>query len=101
MVPAALGLRRPSLTPRIGGMVLIWSSGWGPRRRRHGPGYGRRYGPRFGYGPRYGYGAGFGPAPRRGHDRDGTRLRDLLFLKTGRRLGNAIRRGLAGLDSLS
>jgi putative membrane protein insertion efficiency factor len=66
-------------------MVFIWSSGWGPRRRRHGfgrghggPGYGRRYGPRpgYGYGPGYGY--------RRGHGGGGgSCLRDLLFLNAG------------------
>jgi putative membrane protein insertion efficiency factor len=91
MVPAALGLRCPPPTPRIGRMVFIWSSGWGPRRRRHGPGYGRRYGPRYGYGPGYGYG------PRRGHDRDGSCLRDLLFLNTGCCLANAIGCGIDGL----
>ncbi len=76
-------------------MVFIWSSGWGPRRRRHGPGYGRRYGPRYGYGPGYGYG------PRRGHDRDGSCLRDLLFLNTGCCLANAIGCGIDGLFLVS
>src|SRR3712207_1629250 len=99
MVPVPPALRRSALARRIGGMVFIWSSGWGPRRRRHGPGYGRRYGPRFGYGPRYGhgYGYGYGHGPRRGHDRDGTCLRDLLFLNTGCCLANAIGCGVDGL----
>jgi uncharacterized protein len=53
-------------------MVFIWSSGWGPRRRRrHGPGYGRSYGP--------GYGR-----------RNGNCLRDLLLLNTGCCLANFI-----------
>jgi uncharacterized protein len=53
-------------------MVFIWSSGWGPRRRRrHGPGYGRSYGP--------GYGR-----------RNDTCLRDLLLLNTGCCLANFI-----------
>ena len=70
-------------------MVFIWSSGWGPRRRRPGrgyggyggPGYGRGYGPPrgYGYGPGYGYGR-----------RNDTCLRDLLFLNTGCCLANAI-----------
>ncbi len=66
-------------------MVFIWSSGWGPRRRRprrgyggYGPGWGRGYGP--GYGPGYGYGH------RRGND---SCLRDLLLLNTGCCLANA------------
>ena len=75
-------------------MVFIWSSGWGPRRRRHGPGYGRRYGPGrgYGYGPGYGYGR-----RHRGYDRDGSCLRDLLFLNTGCCLANAIGCGVDGL----
>jgi putative membrane protein insertion efficiency factor len=82
-------------------MVFIWSSGWGPRRRRRGPGYGRRYGPGYGYGrrygPGYGYGRGYGYGPRRGYDRDGSCLRDLLFLNTGCCLANAIGCGIDGL----
>ncbi|SNS59140.1 hypothetical protein SAMN04488107_3085 [Geodermatophilus saharensis] len=73
-------------------MVFIWSSGWGPRRRRRG------YGPRPGWGPGYGY--GYGPPPgryRRGYDRDGGCLRDLLFLNTGCCLANAIGCGVDGL----
>jgi putative membrane protein insertion efficiency factor len=95
MVPAPLVLRRPPLTRRIEAMVFIWSSGWGPRRRRHGPGYGRRYGPAYGYGPGYGY--GHGPRRRGGHDGDGSCLRDLLFLNTGCCLANAIGCGVDGL----
>jgi hypothetical protein len=70
-------------------VVFIWSSGWGPRRRRPrrgyggygGPGYGRGYGPPpgYGYGPGHGYGR-----------RNDTCLRDLLFLNTGCCLANAI-----------
>jgi putative membrane protein insertion efficiency factor len=76
-------------------MVFIWSSGWGPRRRRprrgyggYGPGYGRGYG---GYGP-----AGYGPAGYgRGHGRrNDSCLRDLLFLNTGCCLANAVGCGL-------
>jgi uncharacterized protein len=53
-------------------MVFIWSSGWGPRRRRrHGPGYGRSYGPVYGR-------------------RNGNCLRDLLLLNTGCCLANFI-----------
>ncbi len=58
-------------------MVFIWSSGWGPRRRRPRRGYG--YGPPRGYGPGYGYGR-----------RNDSCLRDLLFLNTGCCLANAI-----------
>jgi putative membrane protein insertion efficiency factor len=56
-------------------MVFIWSSGWGPRRRR---GYGRGYGPPPGYGPGYGrgYGRGYGGG-------GGSCLRDLMFLNLG------------------
>ena len=70
-------------------MVIIWGSGWGPRRRRHrGHGYGR------GYGPGYGYGRGYGRRYRR---HDDSCLRDLLFLNTGCCLANAIG---CGVDSL-
>ena len=69
-------------------MVFIWSSGWAPRRRRHGPGYGRAYA----YRPAYRYGR-----RHRGHDRDGSCLRDLLFLNTGCCLANAIGCGVDGL----
>ncbi|TFV65671.1 UNVERIFIED_ORG: membrane protein insertion efficiency factor YidD [Bacillus sp. AZ43] len=67
-------------------MVFIWSSGWGPRRRRPRRGYG--YGPPagYGYGPGYGY--------RRRND---SCLRDLLFLNTGCCLANAIG---CGMDSM-
>jgi hypothetical protein len=67
-------------------MVFIWSSGWGPRRRRprRGPGgFGRR--PGFGYGPPPGY--GYGRGYRR---RDDGCLRDLLLLNTGCCLANAV-----------
>jgi len=76
-------------------MVFIWSSGWGPRRRRRGP----RYGPAYGYGRRYGpaFGHGYGYGPRRRSDRDGSCLRDLLFLNTGCCLANAIGCGVEGL----
>jgi uncharacterized protein len=77
-------------------MVFIWSSGWGPRRRRPrrgyggygGPGYGRGYGPPpgYGYGPGHGYGR-----------RNDTCLRDLLFLNTGCCLANAIGCSVDGL----
>jgi uncharacterized protein len=69
-------------------MVFIWSSGWGPRRRRprgYG-GYGRR--PGYGYGPPPGYGYG---------RRNDSCLRDLLFLNTGCCLANALG---CGMDSL-
>jgi putative membrane protein insertion efficiency factor len=58
-------------------MVFIWSSGWGPRRRRphRGYGYGRR-----------GFGRGYG----HGYRRDDSCLRDLLVLNTGCCLANAI-----------
>jgi uncharacterized protein len=66
-------------------MVFIWSSNWGPRRRRprrgHGGygGYGRGYGPRYrGYPPHY------------GRRRDDSCLRDLLLLNTGCCLANAL-----------
>jgi putative membrane protein insertion efficiency factor len=62
-------------------MVFVWSSGWSPRRRRRGPGYGRGYGPPPGYG--YGgYGRDYGY--RRGYGGGGgSCLRDLLFLNAG------------------
>jgi putative membrane protein insertion efficiency factor len=61
-------------------VVIIWGSGWGPRRRRHrGYGWGRQ--------PRYGYGRGYGPGYGR---RDDSCLRDLLLLNTGCCLANAI-----------
>ena len=60
-------------------MVFIWSSGWGPRRRRSR--YGRPY---ASYGPRY----------RRGND---SCLRDLLFINTGCCLANALG---CGMDSM-
>ena len=74
-------------------MVFIWSSGWGPRRRRsrggYGPGYGRRYGPAFGRGhgrpPGYRYGG-----------RNDSCLRDLLFLNTGCCLAQSLG---CGMDS--
>ena len=58
-------------------MVFIWSSGWGPRRRRpqRGYGYGRR-----GFGRGHGY----------GYRRDDSCVRDLLVLNTGCCLANAI-----------
>ncbi|TFV86131.1 membrane protein insertion efficiency factor YidD [Blastococcus sp. CT_GayMR16] len=59
-------------------MVFIWSSGWGPRRRRSRRGYG---GPGYGYGP--GYGRGYG----RPND---SCLRDLFLLNTGCCLANFI-----------
>jgi putative membrane protein insertion efficiency factor len=68
-------------------MVFIWSSGWGPRRRRPRPGYGH-YG--RGYGAPRGYRRGY----RRGND---SCLRDLLFLNTGCCLANALG---CGMDSL-
>jgi putative membrane protein insertion efficiency factor len=65
-------------------MVFIWTSGWGPRRRRPRRGYG--YGPAPGYGRGYGYGR-----------RNDSCLRDLLFLNTGCCLANALG---CGMDSL-
>ncbi|SDD05776.1 hypothetical protein SAMN05660690_3253 [Geodermatophilus telluris] len=73
-------------------MVFIWSSGWGPRRRRRGG-----YGPPPGWGYRGGYGPPRGYGHRRGYDRDGSCLRDLLFLNTGCCLANAIGCGVDGL----
>jgi len=67
-------------------MVFIWSSGWGPRRRR---GHRRHGGP--GYGP--GYGRRYRPPSRYGHSvgrRDDGCLRDLLLLNTGCCLANFI-----------
>ena len=58
-------------------MVFIWSSNWGPRRRRSHRGYGHGYG-RRGFGRSHGY------------RRDDSCLRDLLFLNTGCCLANAI-----------
>jgi putative membrane protein insertion efficiency factor len=71
-------------------MVFIWSSGWGPRRRRRRRGPGHRHGG-YGHG-----GYGYGPR-RRGYDRDGSCLRDLLFLNTGCCLANAIGCSVDGL----
>ncbi|MBN1097327.1 membrane protein insertion efficiency factor YidD [Blastococcus sp. TML/C7B] len=73
-------------------MVFIWSSGWGPRRRRPRRGYGPAgYGRGYGYGPPpgYGYGQGYGYGPGYGRRNDSC-LRDLLFLNTGCCLANAI-----------
>jgi putative membrane protein insertion efficiency factor len=79
-------------------MVFIWSSGWGPRRRRPRRGYGRGYGPPRGYGRGYGsppgYGQGYGRSYGRRND---SCLRDLLFLNTGCCLANAVG---CGMDSL-
>ena len=71
-------------------MVFIWSSNWGPRRRRSWRGHGPGYGP--GYGRRYG---GYGPPPGYGYGRrNDSCLRDLLFLNTGCCLANAVGCGL-------
>ena len=59
--------------------MFIWSSGWGPRRRRPHRGYGTA---------RRGYGGGYGTG--HGYRRDDSCLRDLLFLNTGCCLANAI-----------
>jgi uncharacterized protein len=70
-------------------MVFIWSSGWGPRRRR----------PRREYGG-YGRGYGYRPPPRYGYGygrRNDSCLRDLLFLNTGCCLANAVG---CGMDSM-
>jgi uncharacterized protein len=87
----------PAARPDHGAMVFIWSSGWHPRRRRHGA----RHGPAYGYGRRYGpaYGPAYGRGyrPRRRADRDGSCLRDLLFLNTGCCLANAVGCGVDGL----
>ncbi|SNR88094.1 membrane protein insertion efficiency factor YidD [Blastococcus mobilis] len=69
-------------------MVFIWSSGWGPRRRRP-----RR---RYGYGPPPGYGYG-APAGYGYGRRNDSCLRDLLFLNTGCCLANAVG---CGMDSM-
>jgi putative membrane protein insertion efficiency factor len=75
-------------------MVFIWSSGWGPGRRRprrgHG-GWGRGYGPGYGHGGyrHGGYRPGYGY--RRGND---SCLRDLLLLNTGCCLANALGCGM-------
>jgi uncharacterized protein len=68
-------------------MVFIWSSGWGPRRRRPRRGYGG-YGRGYGYRPPPGYGYG---------RRNDSCLRDLLFLNTGCCLANAVG---CGMDSM-
>jgi putative membrane protein insertion efficiency factor len=69
-------------------MVFIWSSNWGPRRRRPRRGYGG-YG---GYGRGYGHGYGrYGPHYGRRND---SCLRDLLFLNTGCCLANMIGCGM-------
>jgi uncharacterized protein len=82
-------------------MVFIWSSGWGRRRRGRrglGPGYGPGYGAGFGgYGPPPPGYRGYGRRYRGGYDRDGSCLRDLLFLNTGCCLANAIGCGVDGL----
>jgi putative membrane protein insertion efficiency factor len=71
----------PVILPRYWqDMVFIWSSNWGPRRRRPRRGYGG-YGRGYGYGPPPGYGYG---------RRNDSCLRDLLFLNTGCCLANAI-----------
>lgn len=73
-------------------MVFIWSSGWGPRRRRRGPRYGGGY--RGHYAGHYGRGyGGYGP-PRGYGRRNDSCLRDLLFLNTGCCLANAVGCGL-------
>lgn len=78
-------------------MVFIWSSGWGPRRRRRGPRYGGGYRGHYaghygrGYGPP-GYGPGYGYGRRR--RRNDSCLRDLLFLNTGCCLANAVGCGM-------
>ena len=73
-------------------MVFIWSSGWGPRRRRphrsHGGGYGPGWGRGRGYG---GYGRDYG------YRRNDSCLRDLLLLNTGCCLANALG---CGVDSM-
>ncbi|MGY1720685.1 MULTISPECIES: membrane protein insertion efficiency factor YidD [unclassified Blastococcus] len=70
-------------------MVFIWSSGWGPRRRRprYGGGYRGHYAGHYrrGYGPPPGYGYG---------RRNDSCLRDLLFLNTGCCLANAVGCGM-------
>ncbi len=63
-------------------MVFIWSSNWGPRRRRPHRGYG--------YGPPRGWGYGHRGHGRQHYRRDDSCLRDLLFLNTGCCLANAI-----------
>jgi uncharacterized protein len=67
-------------------MVFVWSSNWGPRRRRP-----RRYRGRRPYS-----GAGYGRY-RGGYERNDSCLRDLLFLNTGCCLANAIGCGVDGL----
>jgi putative membrane protein insertion efficiency factor len=68
-------------------MVFIWSSNWGPRRRRPRRGYGGYGGYGRGYGPRYGHGPHYGR-------RNDSCLRDLLFLNTGCCLANMIGCGM-------
>ena len=69
-------------------MVFIWSSNWGPRRRRP-----RGYG---GYGPGWGrgYGGGYGGYGQRRND---SCLRDLLLLNTGCCLANALGCGIESM----
>ena len=68
-------------------MVFIWSSGWGPRRRRPHRGYGG-YGRGYrGYGPPPGYGHGYGR-------RNDSCRRDVLLLNTGCCLANAVGCGM-------
>ncbi len=78
-------------------MVFIWSSGWGPRRRRPRRGYGG-YGPGWGRGHHPGYGPGYGGFGR-GHDyrRNDSCLRDLLLLNTGCCLANALGCGVESM----
>ena len=72
-------------------MVFIWSSGWGPRRRRPQRGYGG-YGRGYrGYGPPRGYGHGYGHGYGRRND---SCLRDVLLLNTGCCLANAVGCGM-------
>ncbi|WP_242611006.1 membrane protein insertion efficiency factor YidD [Blastococcus saxobsidens] len=71
-------------------MVFIWSSGWGPRRRRSRRGYGGYRGHYAGH-----YGRGYGPPRGYGHGRrEDSCFRDLLFLNTGCCLANAIGCGM-------
>ena len=74
-------------------MVFIWSSGWGPRRRRPHRGHGG-YGPGWGPGRGRGYG-GYGRDY--GYRRNDSCLRDLLLLNTGCCLANALG---CGVDSM-
>jgi putative membrane protein insertion efficiency factor len=72
-------------------MVFIWSSNWGPRRRRPRRGYGGYGGYGRGYGPRY---RGYPPHYGR---RDDSCLRDLLLLNTGCCLANALGCGIESM----